>query len=322
MLIHTGEKPHECEGCHQRFALEKTLTTHRRRCKALNSKPDHQFQCGVPGCEYLTTTINSMWRHLNFTPSQPVKVHADLPPRNEPAFTSLLVSSDSEGVEYGVSCPICEEEASAKVKDIVFCEGFCKWAFHVECVLDRWDTGTAFVCEECVMLKAHDEKKKIMKNKTLEVSDLSLMWIGRTMNEDGSMSCKSLLTGRPFSIYKAPSTLTNAGNGLFVSGTLIPYDLIAYWRGAQISKKLAKRSFTSYIVQRKDGMYLDGTNAICLGKFANYHPEHNAFLKDFNDVNGEKLVGLYALRHLKDEEVFLSYDWYFPKDRKAIPWFK
>ncbi|KAL0229130.1 hypothetical protein GEMRC1_013750 [Eukaryota sp. GEM-RC1] len=172
------------------------------------------------------------------------------------------------------------------------------------------------------MLKAHDEKKKIMKNKTLEVSDLSLMWIRRTMNEDGSMSCKSLLTGRPFSIYKAPSTLTNAGNGLFVSKTLIPHDLIAYWRGVQISKKLAKRSFTSYIVQRKDGMYLDGTNAICLGKFANYHPEHNAYLKDFNDVNGEKLVGLYALRPLKDEEVFLSYDWYFPKDRKAIPWFK
>ncbi|KAL0244948.1 hypothetical protein GEMRC1_009028 [Eukaryota sp. GEM-RC1] len=289
----------------------------------------------------LITAICHMWKHLNFTPSKPVKVHADLSPeertcihlptgdvRVHPSAREYYLedsSSDSEGVEYGVSCPICEEEASAKVKDIVFCEGFCKWAFHVECVLDRWDKGTAFVCEECVMLKAHDEKKKIMKNKTLEVSDLSLLWIGRTMNEDGSMSCKSicsLLTGRPFSIYKAPSTLTNAGNGLFVSGTLIPYDLIAYWRGVQISKKLAKRSFTSYIVQRKDGMYLDGTNAICLGKFANYHPEHNAFLKDFNDVNGQKLVGLYALRHLKDEEVFLSYDWYFPNDRKAIPWFK
>ncbi|KAL0244962.1 hypothetical protein GEMRC1_009042 [Eukaryota sp. GEM-RC1] len=224
MLIHTGEKPHECEGCHQRFTEKGALKDHRRRCKVLNSKPDHEYR-------------SSGVRILNYY-------------------------SDSEGVEYGVSCPVCEEEASAKVKDIVFCEGFCKWAFHVECVENRWDTGTAFVCEECVMLKAHDEKKKIMKNKTLEVSDLSLMWIRRTMNEDGStsMSCKSLLTGRPFSIYKAPSTLTNAGNGLFVSKTLIPHDLIAYWRGVQISKKLAKRSFTSYIVQRKDGMYLDGSS--------------------------------------------------------------
>ncbi|KAL0248106.1 hypothetical protein GEMRC1_003343 [Eukaryota sp. GEM-RC1] len=80
MLIHTGEKPHECEGCHQPFTQKGALTIHRRRCKALNSKPDHQYQCGVPGCEHVTTTINTMWQHLNFRPSQPVKVHADLPP--------------------------------------------------------------------------------------------------------------------------------------------------------------------------------------------------------------------------------------------------
>ncbi|KAL0229124.1 hypothetical protein GEMRC1_013744 [Eukaryota sp. GEM-RC1] len=284
-----------------------------------------------------------MWRQLNFKPSNPVKVHADLSPEERTCIhlptgevrvhhlqentTSMTPAQTQKELSMELSMELVvpkkkEEETSAKVKDIVFCEGFCKWAFHVECVEDRWEQGTAFVCEERVMLKAHDEKKKIMKNKTLEVSDLSLRWIGRTMNDDGSMSCKSLLTGRPFSIYKAPSTLTNAGNGLFVSGTLIPHDLIAYWRGVQISKKLAKPSFTSYIVQRKDGMYLDGTNAVCLGKFANYHPEHTAYLKDFNDVNGEKLVGLYALRPLKDEGVFLSYDWDFPKDRKAIPWFK
>ncbi|KAL0233373.1 hypothetical protein GEMRC1_012118 [Eukaryota sp. GEM-RC1] len=82
MLSHSGEKVHECVGCRLPFTRKSHLTTHRRRCKAVNSKPDHQYQCGVPRCEYLSTTICHMWLHLNFQPSNPRKVHADLSPED------------------------------------------------------------------------------------------------------------------------------------------------------------------------------------------------------------------------------------------------
>ncbi|KAL0207839.1 hypothetical protein P9112_010426 [Eukaryota sp. TZLM1-RC] len=284
-----------------------------------------------------------MWKHLGFHAAQSGP-HSDVPlldrfciekksglkryhrshplhPSNKDEEVDSCSSDSSEDFStyaFEFQCPGCAKIVSED--ECIYCEVYCMWPFHKECLV--FD-GSKYCCGQCSMMKEFIE----LKEKYLHLnSSRSLLWVGRKLNHDKEhnvfgLHITSILTGRYFTTSIRPSTIPGIGNGLFIHGSVVPGDLIAYWRGLPISEHAAKRSLSAYLIQRTDGQWLDGRMGACLGKYANHRSCPNAYVKDFNDISGEKLVGIYARIPMNDCEVFISYDWLPDRDKVHTPWF-
>ena len=120
-------------------------------------------------------------------------------------------------------------------------------------------------------------------------------------------------------LYINSSQIPFAGKGLFVSIPIFKHEVIAFFKGEQLSSaeaaRRAKRGEDGYFINCLDGTILDSMHVRCFAKYAN-DPEASGpgFKKTTFKTNADisldddERICLIATRNLKaGEEVFCSY---------------
>lgn len=60
--VHTGEKPFECDVCHQRYSTKSNLTVHRKKHSADTEVPKKEHRC--PRCDKLHASKKTLAKHV------------------------------------------------------------------------------------------------------------------------------------------------------------------------------------------------------------------------------------------------------------------
>lgn len=60
--MHTGEKPFECDVCHQRYSTKSNLTVHRKKHSADTEVPKKEHRC--PRCDKLHASKKTLAKHI------------------------------------------------------------------------------------------------------------------------------------------------------------------------------------------------------------------------------------------------------------------
>ncbi|XP_039739573.1 zinc finger and BTB domain-containing protein 41 [Pteropus medius] len=60
--VHTGEKPFECDVCHQRYSTKSNLTVHRKKHSADTEVPKKEHRC--PRCDKLHASKKTLAKHI------------------------------------------------------------------------------------------------------------------------------------------------------------------------------------------------------------------------------------------------------------------
>lgn len=116
-------------------------------------------------------------------------------------------------------------------------------------------------------------------------------------------------------LYKAQSSIKNAGIGLRTSIKIFKDEIICYYSGEVISnrkaKKRAKKNRDLYFINLLDGRILDSMNTECFAKYAN-DSKGPGKTKSTNNakitIDNESRVCLVAKRKIKkNEEILCSY---------------
>ncbi|EHB10385.1 Zinc finger and BTB domain-containing protein 41 [Heterocephalus glaber] len=175
--VHTGEKPFECDVCHQRYSTKSNLTVHRKRHSSEREFPKKEHKC--PYCNKLHASKKTLAKHVkrqickkSFTRRPHLEEHMILHSQDKP-----------------FKCTYCEEHFKSRFARLKHQEKFhlgpfpcdiCGRQFndtgnlkrHIECTHGGKRKWTCFICGKSVRERYKatfhqcDVCKKIFKGKS------------------------------------------------------------------------------------------------------------------------------------------------------------
>ncbi|KAL0216985.1 hypothetical protein RCL1_007468 [Eukaryota sp. TZLM3-RCL] len=344
--LHSGEKKFVCTGCSTGFTEKGNLTKHMKSCNRVHSTPVKEFECGH--CSYQCTEPCSLWKHLGYHASCPRSTPCAKLPSEEkfgfklvPQKTKIyhkthplhgrLAAATSNDDTPTMVCPLCEEGIHDG-EDWEYCPGPCCWPFHSACVEKHKEetNNPGFLCRKCVLLVQYE-----MHARRLRAAPRirTLLLVCRKQLSHGVCmffillildSNTSLVSGLTYTLRIDYSTLRNVHCGLFIKGNCKRGDLVDYIRGDELTLDTARRTISPWLFALPDGQWMVGNipGKTCIGRYANHHLAlRNAETRLFVDMTGERMLAIYALRDLENEEVFIDYSWIPDRDKKVYPWY-